>query len=125
MKPLEELTNVEKARLLHQLFPEEIPALLQYIEGVSQSIQERAPQERAAWTNGSFSFDCWLSLISDSQRSIRHYGNRLHSNSRLFADQLFDGYLAVYMVHCLTLYIRIRKHPRQKFVAAIDLLFAP
>lgn len=81
MKPLEQLTNIEKARLLHQLFPEEIPALLLYIEGVSQGIRDREPQERAAWTNGICSFDCWLSLISDSQRSIRHYGNRLHNNS--------------------------------------------
>lgn len=28
MKPLENLMNIEKARLLHELFPQEIPALL-------------------------------------------------------------------------------------------------
>jgi hypothetical protein len=34
MKHLEDLINVEKARLLHELFPQEIPTLLEYQQHV-------------------------------------------------------------------------------------------
>ena len=40
MKPLENLINVEKARLLHELFTQEIPALLEYTNNMCLTIQE-------------------------------------------------------------------------------------
>lgn len=32
MKPLSNLSNVERAKLLHELFPDEIPAILEYVK---------------------------------------------------------------------------------------------
>lgn len=125
MKPLEQLINTEKARLLHQLFPAEISAFLQYVMGVCESTLVHEQLQRKAWNNDVFSFEAWLSLARDAQKKIRQYGKRLHGNSRLFADQLFDGYLAVYMLHCLTLYTQTRRHANEKFSIAIDLLFHP
>lgn len=125
MKPLENLRNVEKARLLHELFPLEIPALLAYTGSLCTTIQEEEQLLRSQWDNGIFTVDAWLSLVEAVRAKIERYGKRLHTQSRLFADQLFDGYTALYMVHCMTLYTTIRQHGNHKFVSAIDLLFNP
>jgi len=34
MKTINQLTNMDKAKLLHELFPDEIPALLENIQSV-------------------------------------------------------------------------------------------
>ncbi|MBS1666479.1 hypothetical protein [Chitinophaga defluvii] len=125
MKPLENLINVEKARLLHELFPQEIPALLEYVNGMCLTIQEDEQLTRNQWENGLLTVEAWLSFVEEVRNKIERYGKRMHKQSRLFADQLFDGYVAIYMVHCMTLYTTIRKHPNHKFSLAIDLLFNP
>ncbi len=125
MKPLENLINVEKARLLHELFPKEIPALLEYVNGMCLTIQEDEQLTRNQWENGLLTVEAWLSFVEEVRNKIERYGKRMHKQSRLFADQLFDGYVAIYMVHCMTLYTTIRKHPNNKFSLAIDLLFNP
>ena len=125
MKPLEHLINVEKARLLHELFPQEIPALLDYTHNMCLTIQEDEQLTRNVWENGLLTVEAWLSFVEEVRSKIDKYGKGLHTQSRLFADQLFDGYTALYMVHCLTLYTTTRKHSNRKFVLAIDLLFNP
>ncbi|MBS1738266.1 MAG: hypothetical protein JSS98_16920 [Bacteroidetes bacterium] len=125
MKPLENLVNVEKARLLHELFPQEIPALLRYTNNMCITIQK---DEQLTWNqreNGLLTVEAWLSFVEEVRSKIDKYGKRLHTQSRLFADQLFDGYTALYMVHCMTLYTATRKHSNRKFMLAIDLLFNP
>ncbi|HVW96685.1 MAG TPA: hypothetical protein VHA56_12015 [Mucilaginibacter sp.] len=123
MKPLDKLTNVEKGKLLHELFPDEIPAFLQFTTGICIAIREQEQSYRAHWDNGIYSFDFWLSLVKEAQQKIEKYGSQLQRSSRLFAEQLFDGYIALYLVHCLLSYTTIRKHPNPKFTTAIDLLF--
>ena len=125
MKPLENLINVEKARLLHELFPQEIPALLEYVNDMCLTIQEDEQLTRNQWENGLLTVEAWLSFVEEVRNKIERYGKRMHKQSRLFADQLFDGHVAIYMVHCMTLYTTIRKHPTHKFSLAIDLLFNP
>ena len=125
MKPLENLINVEKARLLHELFPQEIPALLEYTNNICLTIQEDEQLTRNQWENGLLTVEAWLSFVEEVRSKIDKYGKRLHTQSCLFADQLFDGYTALYMVHCMTLYTTTRKHSNHKFVLAINLLFNP
>jgi len=125
MKPLENLIIVEKARLLHELFPQEIPALLEYTNNMCLTTQEDEQLTRNQWENGLLTVEAWLSFVEEVRSKIDKYGKRLHTQSRLFADQLFDGYTALYMVHCMTLYTTTRKHSNHKFVLAIDLLFNP
>jgi hypothetical protein len=123
MKPLENLINVEKAKLLHELFPQEIRALLEYTYNMCLTIQEDEQLTRNQRENGLLTVEAWLSIVEEVKNKIDRYGKRLHTQSRLFADQLFDGYVALYMVHCMTLYTTIRKHPNHKFALGIDLLF--
>ncbi len=125
MKPLEDLINVEKARLLHELFPQEIPALLEYTNSMCFTILKDEQAIRNQWENGLITIEAWLSFVEEVRNKIGKYGKRLHTQSRLFACQLFDGYTALYMVHCMLLYTTIRKHGNHKFVLAIDLLFNP
>lgn len=125
MKSLEYLSNVEKARLLHDLFPQEMPAILEYIHNMCLAIQEDEQPGRHQWTNGLITFEAWLSFVNDVKHRIEKYGKRLHRDSHLFAAQLFDGYNALYTVHCLILYTTIRQHSNHKLVQAIDLLFNP
>lgn len=123
MKPLDNLINVEKAKLLHELFPQEIRALLEYTDNMCLTIQEDEQLIRSQWENGLLTVEAWLSFVEEVRNKINKYGKRLHTHSRLFADQLFDGYVALYMVHCMTLYTTVRKHSNPKFTLAIDLLF--
>ena len=125
MKPLEDLINVEKARLLHELFPQEMPALLEYTNNMCLTILEDEQAIRNQWENGLLTVEAWLSFVEEVRNKIGKYGKRLHTQSRLFADQLFDGYTALYMAHCMLSYTTIRKHSNYKFVLAIDLLFNP
>ena len=125
MKPIEQLVNVEKARLLHQLFPSEIPALMEFVQSMCDTIKENEQSQRKQWENGLFGFDFWLSLVIEVEKKIKQYGVQLHKSNKLFSDQLFDGYLAFYMVHCLLVYTTTREHTNRKFTIAVDLLFNP
>lgn len=123
MKPINELTPVEKAKLLHQLFPQEIPAFIRFTENMCLTVQEEADSQRGQWNNGLFTFDFWLSLVQEAQGKIQRYQSKISHNASLFADQLFDGYLSVYLIHCLTLYTTLQQHPNRRFAVAVELLF--
>lgn len=123
MKPIEKLTNVERARLLHQLFPQEMPAFVKYVKGVAEIAINEQEQHKAKWTNHLLTFDFWLTLATTIDRIIDKYADRLPKSNRLFADQLFDGYNAMFMLHCLETYTTIHKSENEKFNQAISLLF--
>ena len=101
MKPLEQLNNVERAKLLHGLFPSEIPAFLKYVTGMGMTIEEEQETLKTKWENQLFAFDFWLTLARQADRKVKQYGVKLEKSSSLFADQLFDGYSALYLSHCL------------------------
>ena len=123
MKPLDNLNNVEKAKLLHELFPEEIPAVLDFVKSLSVTIEEEREMLNSKWDNQLFSFAFWLSLAKDAEKKIDQYGVKLHTSSRLFADQLFNGYAALYLAHCLIQLTSQQEYPNKKFIKAVELLF--
>ena len=125
MKALTQFTNVDKAALLHQLFPEEIPALLEFITDMCQSIKEDEALNRKAWDAGFMSFDYWLILLNQSQELIRLKGSLMIRSYKVFSEQLFSGYTAIYVNHCICVYTKTRVHPNPKFSQAVELLFHP
>lgn len=125
MKALNQLNNVEKGKLLHQLFPREMPGLIDFIQGMCEAVKENEGLNRSKWGNGLFTFDFWLGLAGQLQTVTETYGEKLHGSSSLFADQLFDGYLACFTIHCIVTYSTVIKHGESKFVKAVDLLFNP
>lgn len=122
MKPLEQLINVEKGKLLHELFPGEVPALLQYLKEMCSLINTDKDTIQAHWTNGLLTADFWFNLSSNVDLIIDKYGTKLEKSSRLFADQLFDGYTAIYTIECIVKYAG-SKPANKKFMNAVAMLF--
>lgn len=114
---------MDRAQLLHQLFPEEIPAFVDYVKRVCQTIKEGEAAEQAKGMHGIVTFEFWLQLVADTERRIDRYGAQLHKRARLFADQLFDGQNALLMQYCLKLYTGTRKHDNQTFTDLVKVLF--
>jgi hypothetical protein len=123
MEPLHKFTNVAKAKLLHQLFPQEIPDLLDFISGMCLTIQEDEDRSRKAFGDGLFSFDFWLYLLRQVEQIINQKKALLQKSDKVFSEQLFEGYLACYTNHCIIVYISTRQHPDEKFTQAVELLF--
>ncbi|SFH37456.1 hypothetical protein [Pedobacter insulae] len=123
MKPIENLSNVEKASLLFGLFPKEMPELIKFIHGMSLAMLEDEERQRQAWDNGLMTYDFWLSLVRDGKVKVERYGKKLCLNGRLFSEQLFDGYIAVFTTHCMEVYITARQHENARFVLAVKMLF--
>ena len=122
MKALKDFTNVDKAALLHELFPEEIPALLHFIKGMATSIGHDVELNRMNWEDGLMSFDFWLSLADQIEVNLDMKKSKMTSNPRIFTQYLFEGYLAIFSNHCLLVYSSIENHTSSKFVQAIHLL---
>ena len=124
MKPLEQLNNVERAKLLHELFKNEIPYFLTFAKNTAVMIREQQEEFRIVWKDQLFTFDFWLQLARETAENIGRYGSRLEKQSRLFSDQLFDGYHALFMAHCLQQYTKVHSTKNEKFTKAIELLFS-
>lgn len=122
MKSLEQLINVEKGRLLHEIFPSEMPALLQYIKEMCVFTDTNKDAIQARWTNGLLTCDFWFTLSFNVNRIIDKYDTKLTKSSRLFADQLFDGYTALFTVDCIVKYANSQEE-NMKFQNAVAMLF--
>lgn len=124
MKPFDQLTTADKAKLLYELFPEEMPGYLNMVRQMSQFIREQEEENRKNWAKHLlFTFDQWLAIATDIEQRINKYGETIHEISWIFSEQLFEGDKAFYMAHYLRIYSKIRKPFRKKFDEAITLLF--
>lgn len=123
MKSLDKLTYYDRAKLLHQLFPEHIPGILDFIAGMAESIPEEEARNRAKHRSTEITSDEWLALAGNIRAVIDRYGKRLHSRSRLFAGLLFTGKNAAFCIYCFKVYCMVRKPVHYKFNQAIHLLF--
>lgn len=109
--------------MLHELFPQEIPAFVDYVKRVCQTIKEDEDRERQKAEHAIIGFDFWLQLTGNTERIIDRYGEQLHKKARLFFDQLFDGHNALLMQYCFKLYLDTRKHSNQSFTDLVRVLF--
>ncbi|MCE7044442.1 hypothetical protein [Dyadobacter sp. CY312] len=125
MKNFQELTNSDKAKLLHRLFPQHIEDLINFIEGMCHTVQEEQESGRRSWDNGFVTFDSWLYLAADVQKQIEKNRHKIISQHGCFASFLFSGYTALFSIHCVVTYTAVRRHPDSKFTNAVDLFFNP
>jgi hypothetical protein len=123
MKPLPLLNNVQKARLLHSLFIEEIPEFLGYLNELTETILNDRELITAEWKDPMLRVAFWFELAEEVQRVIAKYNKGLYKSHNLFADQLFDGYTAFFTAHALTQYVALGKNNDPKFKDAVSLLF--
>lgn len=125
MKPLEKLINIEKGAIIHQLFPQEMPEFLDYTQSLSEFVQQDEEALRKKWDNPIITVEMWVRLAQYTEETIKKYGKKLHASSRLFTDQLFDGYNSLFLIHCLQVYTTTQKLSNRKFSQAVDLFFNP
>ncbi|WP_018612078.1 hypothetical protein [Segetibacter koreensis] len=122
MKPLNKLTPLEKAELLFELFPQEMPGLIEFSTELTQSIIDN-PEEMKKSINLLHSTPFWFQLVHKAKINFDTYGNSLAEISSLFSKQLFDRYDHIYASYCLHQYLIKEKWTNRKFRDAIMLLF--
>jgi len=123
MEPIHKLSDVQRGWLLHELFPEEIPGLLNYVRNLCQVLREDEAVNRAAWTNQTYPFDRWLKMADETARRLDRQQSQLERGSRRFADQLFYGDNAYFMAYAMHLYATTQKLPNDDFTLLIRILF--
>jgi hypothetical protein len=117
------MNNVAKARLLHSLLRAEIPEFLAYLNELTETVLNDKERIRADWDNGFLSPDMWFELAEQVQAIMATYPKDLYKSPNVFADQLFDGYLAIFTRHALTSYVQLERQTEPKFKPAVELLF--
>lgn len=123
MQPLQLLNNVQKARLLHSLFIQEIFEFLGYLNELTETVLNERERVIAEWKDQMFSVDLWFGLAEEVQRVMAKYPKDLYKSSAVFSDQLFGGYVAIFTAHALTQYVASERNKDPKFKPAVELLF--
>lgn len=123
MQPLKMLNNVQKARLLHSLFINEIPEFLGYLNELTETVLNDKERIAAEWKDQLFDVGLWFELAAEVQRVMAKYPKDLAKSAPVFADQLFGGFMALFTAHALTLYIAGVRNIDPKFKPAVELLF--
>ena len=122
MAPLHQLNNVQKARLLHALFINEIPGFLQFLNTQCEIIRDNADQIRTSWQDGMLSAELWFNLSAETLNAISKYGKGLKSSSAIFSEQLFYGFGAIFLIHQLHQYIATNTRADPKLKTAVQLI---
>lgn len=122
MKALTKLTNTEKAKLLHELFPDEIPLLLEHLKKVCSDFQTHKEAYALNWDNGFMPFDYWLGLSEQTAELLKKHGHSMLRSSRVFSDQLFYTYTALFVNDRI---VKFADHicDNEKFKQAVKLLY--
>jgi hypothetical protein len=124
MKSISQYNNVEKARALHQLFPNAVKGFIAFAKAHAQNTIDQKDELSKNWGSQPFNFDFWLQLAEEVVKKTKFYNGKLVTNSKLFSEQLFDGYLAIYTNNCFDLYSRQDDCPA-KLKQAIALFILP
>lgn len=123
MKALKEMNNVERAYLLAKLFPDTLKGLTAFVQQETERFRTEEQYIRSIWADKTLmTADFWFGLISNAEQILKHYNVMLHRSVRVFSDQLFDGYNAIFLTNCLLEYADTVECDR-KLKESIHLLF--
>ena len=123
MKILDHLSNVERAKLLFDLLPADIPAYIDFTKSLAERVKENPDALRENWQMPLLNVEMWIRLAQAALDTIEKYGSKLSKSGRLFSDQLFDGYLALFSVHCLQQFVQYSELKEYRFKIAVELFF--
>jgi len=121
MKPLQNLNNVEKGKLLATLFPEQVQGILESLQQTYQYMTDNEEAIRSSWDNGFIPFEFWYRVATNVADAIRRNGKSLTKSSSLFADHLFDGHNALFTIDCIVK--QVKHNENTKYRQAVTLLF--
>lgn len=115
-----ELSNTRRARILCQLFPALIPAVLEFIAERTDSLLDNPAGFKSQHDERLFSFGRLL-LLAKEVKSCIHQGRRKGPDSLFIL--LFTGYKACYTAQLLTRYTEENEQAHERFAIAVRLLF--
>ena len=106
-------------------FPRTGQGILDSLAAAHAFLNENEETLRSTWENTLLPFDFWLQLAEQAREIINHYGQKLAKSTSLFADQLFDGYLAIFTTDCIVKHASgVPPLPEnERFGLAVKLLF--
>jgi len=123
MKALKEMNNVERAYLLAKLFPDTLKELTAFVQQETEHFRANEDYMRSIWADKTLiTADFWFGLVSNTEYLLKRYNVMLHRSTRVFSDQLFDGYNAIFLTNCLIEYAGTAEC-NAKMKEAIHLLF--
>ncbi|KRT15967.1 hypothetical protein ASU31_10690 [Pedobacter ginsenosidimutans] len=122
MKNLTSLTGSEKARLLHDLFPDEIPMILEQISAFCEDFKTNKEDYRQNWDSGFMSFNYWQSLAEETAGIIKKHGYNMNKSSRVFSDQLYFTYTSLFVTDRIIKYAD-KDSKNEKFKLIVRALF--
>ncbi|WPV02166.1 hypothetical protein SNE26_10300 [Mucilaginibacter sp. cycad4] len=126
MKPLNNLNNIEKAKLLHELFPDEIPQLLAEILAVCEDFRANKTAYSEQWQSGRLmTFDNWLQLGEQAEKLILKYRKSMEKSSKVFAEQLCSTWDYTFLFVNDRICKHAEKSAQVKFKIAVELLYYP
>lgn len=101
MKAFYKMNNNEKARLIADLFPDDLPAMVDTIKATCIHFKNNEEALRRDWAS-TFSVDFWFEIISDLSEIFSEANSELLKSHRIyFAGMLFDGYRTLVSVYAL------------------------
>lgn len=124
MKALQDLTNTEKARLLHELFPAEISLFLDDLTKVCKDLKERKEAYLKEWECSFIKFEYWFSLVEQTADILKRHTFNMKKSSSVFSDQLFYMDTSFFVNDRIAKYAD-RKSKNEKFKIAVNLLYYP
>ena len=121
MKALNELTNSGKGKLLFDLFPEEMPALLDRLIEDCENFRTNQERIKKDWDNGFMPFEYWLGLSQECAAILKKHGQAMRKSSKVFSEHLFYGYTALFVNDRI---VKYAKHwGSAKFKQAVALIY--
>jgi hypothetical protein len=122
MKALNKFENRDKLKVLHELFPEEMPQVLDHIQEVCADFKKHWEAYAKDWNDGFMPFDYWLSLSEQTAELIKKYRFNMVRSSRVFSDQLSYSYAVLFVNDRIVKYAKGHSN-NEKFNMAVALLF--
>ena len=123
MKALNEMNNVEKGYVLAKLFPHNLKQISLFIQQETERFRTHEEYMRSIWEDKSLiTVDFWYGLVERTEQILKRNNEMLHKSARVFSDQLFDGYNAIFVTNCLIEYTE-KQECEPKFKQAVHLLF--
>jgi len=105
MKALKEMTFVDKGHLSAGLFPELLREWVDFIKSETEYFRSEEGYYRKNWQTKTFiAVGFWYNLVTDIEQLLRRFNVAMYRNPKVFADQLFYGFYAVFTTNCLIEY---------------------
>ncbi|MGJ1435692.1 hypothetical protein [Sphingobacterium siyangense] len=122
MKTIEEMTNIEKAKLLADLFKPYLPELVQCLEDGCNAYLKNESETRPMWGHGIITPDFWFGQVRELQDHLMKYKSDMKKSVHVFAEHGFYGYRSIVSVQIFLNYAAANI-ATSKLAAAIQLLF--